>query len=337
MFMPRSKEAYIRYRIIDACLRNKHKPYPSLKEIIEVCTEKLGKAFSPSTIQKDFLAMRYDEELGFRAPIKYCSTNRGYHYTDKNYTISSIPLTDAEINALEFSLTILSQLSSVGIYDHIAGAINKITNTLSVRRILKDENAEKYIQIEKAPSQKGNEYLEPILEAIMYHKVLLITYKPFYADKVQDHIVHPYLLKEYRNRWYIIGFQEYDQMIKTFALDRFVSITDKPDINYRRNDIAPEIYYKNTIGITFFQGGPQEVILKFDREQAQYILTQPIHETQVIKDETKDHTIISLRVHPNYELQSIILGYGNAVEVLEPAKLRNQIKEMLDNTSQMYA
>nr|MBP6335245.1 WYL domain-containing protein [Bacteroidia bacterium] len=77
--MPKNKEAYTRYRLIDEALKNRQKPFPSLSELAEKCEELLGKKVSKSTMQKDLYAMRFDEGLNFQAPIEYNDARKGYY------------------------------------------------------------------------------------------------------------------------------------------------------------------------------------------------------------------------------------------------------------------
>ncbi len=112
-----SKEAYIRYNIIDSSITNKYLPYPSMSELIDKCENILGKTFSKSTIQKDIKAMKEDEALGFFAPIKYSKESNGYYYTDSKYTIKAIQLNTEELTAIEAVSDILNVFSGSRIID----------------------------------------------------------------------------------------------------------------------------------------------------------------------------------------------------------------------------
>ena len=70
--MPHIKNALIRYRIIDKCIRNKYNPFPTKRDLREACEESLfgsidGNHICDSTIEKDMFAMRMEHD----APIKY--------------------------------------------------------------------------------------------------------------------------------------------------------------------------------------------------------------------------------------------------------------------------
>src|SRR5690349_14571336 len=120
--MPANKSALLRYRIIDSCLTNKQKPYPTLEFIQEKIQDQLDDEISISMINKDFAEMKkiYD------APIKYCRSNKGYHYTEPGFSIREFPLTHQEIEALDFSTALLNQLKGTKLLERFENAINKV-------------------------------------------------------------------------------------------------------------------------------------------------------------------------------------------------------------------
>ena len=117
--MPFNKYALLRYRIIDRCLTNTARPYPTKEDLREACEEALygdagGGAISLSTIEKDLYAMRFETELGFHAPIAFCRRNHGYHYTDPEYSVAELRLNDDELDAIRGYLqAIVSEAQSI--------------------------------------------------------------------------------------------------------------------------------------------------------------------------------------------------------------------------------
>jgi predicted DNA-binding transcriptional regulator YafY len=331
-----NKKSFIRYRIIDACLRNKYHKYPNREYIIEKCEEKLGCEISVSTFEKDLYAMKNNPEPGYYAPIEYCKTNRGYFYSDKAYSIENFALKEEDIDAIEFATAMLQQYKNLPILEKYACAIDKIMDVVSVRKLLNKEEFAEYIQLEKVLAYKGNEYLEPLINAIKEMQVLLVKYRTFYSIKETLLIIHPYLLKEYKNRWYIIGLHDKYKDMVTLCLDRIISITPAPNVKYTKTFFNSEQYYKNSIGMNVIDGKPKQILLEFSKEQAQYLITQPLHKSQKIEKTTESKITISLKVHPTIELISFILGWGNHVKVIKPIELQNNIKEEYSNCLKLY-
>jgi predicted DNA-binding transcriptional regulator YafY len=334
--MPVNKEAFIRYRIIDQCIRNKRKPFPNIFDIMRACEEKLGKKFSERTLQMDLKTMKEDEALGYLAPIKFSKIEKGYLYTDPNYSIASVPLNDNDVQAIEFAASVLQQYKNVGLFEQFDDAVDKIFNAISIRNIFQENDPRQVIQLEKATYVKGSELIPELLSAVKEMSVISFSYTKFSSEEAKQHKVHPYLLKEYRNRWYLIGMLDKNDRITTFGLDRISDLqlcTDKFRFNH---DFDPDIYFKHAYGITTFSGQPEEVQLSFTPRVGQYVLTQPLHETQQLIKETESDICISMQVGITIELINDILSYGADIKVLKPESLASQLKSILEKAGGQY-
>ncbi len=329
--MPINKEAWMRYRIIDACLRNKQHPYPDAEDLVNACEEKLGKPFSISTIEKDIHAMRHDEALGYFAPIKYYQKYKGFAYTDPHFTIAGIPLGEQDIEAIEFAAATLSQFRGVGLFDQFDHSIDKIFDAVNTHRIFGNEGVDKVIQFEQPPYFKGSELLGTLLTAIKERQTVAFTYQRFQQDQLKQRIVHPYLLKEYRNRWYLIGMLDKNERITIFGLDRMSNL-QYSEYPYRiSSHFEPADYFQYAYGITTSAEPPEEVILSFTPHQAHYIKTQPLHHTQQIIHDDQYECQVRLQVKLSPELVMDLLSYGKDLTIIQPETLRQR---MIDNLSQ---
>jgi hypothetical protein len=118
--MPHIKNALIRFRIIDRCLRNKYKPFPTKQDLRHECEESLyGSVGSgnicDSTIEKDMFAMKME----FDAPIRYSKRHSGYYYEDPEFSINDIPLTEDDLSSIRFAAKTLMQFREVDIFQAI--------------------------------------------------------------------------------------------------------------------------------------------------------------------------------------------------------------------------
>lgn len=335
--MPVNKEAFLRYRILDRMLKNKSNPYPSMDDLIDELEEKLGKTFSISTVQKDIKSMKEDELLAYKAPIKYHRAYQGYYYTDPNFSITQVPLGEEDLDAIEFAAMVLQQFKDVKLFAEFGSAVDKIFNAVNVSSILEEDEVEQMIHFEKVPYYKGSEWIAPILERIKLRQPILLSYKRFDADETKEHELHPILLKEYRNRWYLIAMLEKNNHIVIFALDRIVRI-ENINLNYRFHPhFSAKNYFKHAYGITTFEEEPSEIIIESNPIQASYIKTQALHHTQKIIKETKDKVQFSLNVGITPELIMDLLSYGDGVKVLKPEMLKKELKERLQRALAQYA
>ncbi|MBN1132927.1 MAG: WYL domain-containing protein [Bacteroidales bacterium] len=182
-----------------------------------------------------------------------------------------------------------------------------------------------FIQFEKTIEVAGTQYLETIIGAIRNRKVLKLYYHPFYEDRPYFADVHPYLLKEYRFRWYLVGLNAYREQVRTYALDRIRDIQDAEGIPYIDKNFDAGEYFKHSIGIIVPEGPPSLIRLAVQKTQAQYLISSPWHPSQNLLEENDNEVIFSFRVHPTYEFKSLILGLGKDALVLEPESFRVEL------------
>ena len=193
-----------------------------------------------------------------------------------------------------------------------------------------------FIHFEKTDEITGTQYLEPIIDAIQNKQVLKIYYHPFYEDKPYFIDVHPYLLKEYKFRWYLIGLNAFKEQVRTYALDRIRDVRTAEDVAYVEKQFNTAAYFRNSVGIMAPEGEPPLIKVAIQRTQAQYILSQAWHETQNLIEENEDELTFSFRVHPTYEFKSLLLSLGKDAVVLEPEKFRAEIAEELQALISKY-
>lgn len=335
--MPSNKEAIIRHRIIDRMLRDPRSPYPTMDDIVDELVEQLGKEFSTSTVQKDIKAMREDTLLGYFAPIKYSKRENGYYYDDPDYSISGIPLSRDDVEAIEFAALMLQQFSEVGVFRNFGFAAEKIFNALTISTALDVDDAAAKVQVEHPPRHQGSEHLNTLLEAVRERIVVRFHYRKFGSDDATERTIHPYLLKEYRGRWYLIGRSDTDERVKTFGLDRMGEVQLAEDLDFQTDfTFDPDTYFRHAYGIITFHGEPETVRLRFSPIDGQYVKTVPLHDTQRIVREDDSGVYVELTVGVTKELELDLLGFGAGVEVLDPTHLRERMAEHARRMLGMY-
>jgi predicted DNA-binding transcriptional regulator YafY len=333
--MPKNKEALIRYRVINRCLLENQ--YVSLKEMKRACERALDiSPIGERTIEGDINAMRYDKGLGYNAPIVN-DRNRGvYYYDDPNYSIDNIPLNEDELDSIVFASKLLEQYKGVEILSRFAGSVQKLVDAINVYRLNNENSYMDFIEFEKVDEVRGSEFLETIIDALKNKEVLNINYRTFESSQNTLHIVHPYLLKEYRNRWYLIGYHDKYKEIRTYGLDRFVDMEINRSIAFVDNGFDAQKYYENVIGISVLDAQPVEVHIAYTIRQAQYVITQPLHRSQELVSENQDRIVFKYFLVPNFEFFAQVLAWGEEVEVLKPGSLRNEILTQLRKMTAKY-
>ena len=334
--MPAIKNALLRYRVIDKSIRNDYNTYPSKEDLRQACEEELygssdGSNICDSTIEKDLFAMRQEHD----APIKYSKAERGYFYTDKNFSMDDIPLTDADISAIKAATTILNQFKNTQLFGQFQYAIDKILDRVEVSANKQNYNDD-FVHFESQPTIGGNEFLAPIVKAIKEKKSIQFEYRSFKSEQGSIRRLQPYLLKEYRNRWYLIGKSELKDKILTFALDRMQNLMSLESPFNPDRSFNAEVFFRHSIGITAYDGTPENITVQASQVLSKYLISQPLHHTQkIVSNKDGVHTF-SFELLLSYELKMLLLGFGNDLKVISPANLVADIKTTAKEILSLY-
>ena len=327
--MPTNKNALIRYKTIDNCLRNPYRKW-TLDDLVDACCDALyeyegiTKGVSVRTVQGDIQMMR-SEKLGYNAPIEVYE-NKYYRYSNPDYSITEMPLSHNDFSVLQEAIDLLRQLQDFEIFTEMSDVINKLQDKLAISR----ERREPIIHFDSVPSLKGLKLLTPIYNYIANRQPLRIMYKSFTAQTATEYILHPYLLKEFRNRWFLFGCRDKDLVLYNLALDRIESV-EPADVQFKKNpDFDSRTFFDDVIGVSKnIKNKPRKVKFWASAEQSKYIMTKPLHSSQVLKRANPDgSSLFQMEVVLNFELYSVLMSYGAGLKVVYP---RHVVAYMRDN------
>lgn len=326
--MSANKLALIRYKIIDQCLKQKHRKW-TLEDLIEKVSDELYElegihnGVSKRTIQGDIQLMR-SNKLGYNAPI-VVKERKYYSYEDANYSISNSPLSSVDMEKMKDAVDLLKHLNGFSFFEEMSDMIVRLESSLYSNT----ENGKAIVQLEANPLLRGLNWITPLYQAIKEEIPLLIKYKSFRSAQPSEKIYYPYLLKEFRNRWFLIGKQKNGSTLITLALDRIEEIDEMAKSGFQPYEGHPlESYYNDVIGVTKSEKDRgRKVLLQIDSSNAPYVETKPLHTSQQILKKNEDGSIIiRIDVVLNYELEREILGFGQCIKILSPRWLQNRIQ-----------
>lgn len=328
------KSTVQRFKILDDLFRSIGL---TMDELVEKVTDLTGKSISSRQIEKDIRYFKDEYDMEFETDRK-SNNKKIYKYTDASQSIyDRNKLTSAELNTIKDILVTLSLFEGMPQFEWIKEILPRLEENIKSSDNFKNSNP--IIGFSKhSIDNKGIEYIKPIYEAILNKKVLLINYQPFGENEIKI-TFHPYFLKEYNNRWFVYGLndamQKYDWNL---ALDRI-----KDQKIYSSNYIDCEIdinwneYFDDFIGVTKLDTKCEKVMLHFFNKAINYIRSKPLHPSMKIKKESDENCLkIELEIIMNYELESLILSFGENVEVIAPIALRDSIKSKLTKALKKY-
>lgn len=327
--MPVNRNALLRYKTIDHCLCNRYRKW-TLDDLIEACSDALyeyegiRKGISRRTIQLDIQTMRSDR-LGYNAPIIVVD-NKYYTYEDPDYSILHSPLTERDMTELTEAIGVLKQMTGFPAMAGVSDLVSRMEEQVSMVA----GNREPLILMERNDRLKGLEYVPILYEALKHGCTQEMTYQSFKAQKPSTFVFHPYVLKEFNNRWFVLGRKPNSRYINIFALDRIQNLRSLPDVPYvKPADFDVEKYFSEMVGVTRNENEkPQTVKFWASPMDSPYFITKPVHHTQdVIMKNENGETLFSINVIINRELMRLFLGFGPGIKVIEPKALAAYIQK----------
>jgi predicted DNA-binding transcriptional regulator YafY len=332
--MPLSKNAFTRYRIINGLLSSSRRY--SLKELAEKVNEQLvSDGFSSVTermIYKDIADMQTIY------PVIVRKKSGKYYYEDRDESIENIPLSDEDKKILEMALQTFSLYKGSPFFDKFNNTINRLMAGSVLRKLHKGDPSF-HIQIGEMLGDTGQRWLEIIYEAIIDKKCLKMYYKP-YGLSTKMRTISPYLLKEYRNKWYLVAYaNEIKETGSTnvFKLHRIEKIENSDSIYFDDPKFSKDEYFKHSLGV-FHQHdqSPAKVTLCFKKQLIPLILENPLHPTMKILEHSDELLRVEIEVYNTIELKNMILSFGEHVNVEAPAFIVKEIKQAIHHMYDSY-
>lgn len=351
--MPANKNAVTRYYLIDQLLANRYHHY-SIADILEKVNEQLVELGQPPVKRRSIeLDINYLEFEGpFMAEIEHYtidvpSQTNCYktvkksclRYADPSYSIFKKKLSNEESYLLSEALSILGQFDG----------LPNLEGLESLRKSLDVKVDRQIISLDRNPLQQKT-LIGELFTAISQQQVVEIFYHIFADPKTERRVVlHPYLLKEYNCRWYLIAAADTDKKLLNFGLDRIDRVVPLSTYSFIPYDGDLNERFEDIVGVSLFEDRPLQTILFWVSEaQRSYVETKPLHESQRVLTGQREDALraqypilvegkfFSIECIENYELIRELTSFGKELLVLEPYDIQQKVYERISRTSQSY-
>lgn len=337
--MATNKHATIRYQALDNCFRNPGRRY-FIENLVEACNKALYEyagvtdGVKKRQVQADITFM--ESEAGWSVILNKIRDGKRvyYRYEDIHYSINKQPLNETEINQLKQTIYMLNRFKGMPQFGWMEEILARFENTFKLRG-----TTTSIVGFEQNPYLKGLNLFSEIFNAIVNRQTLRIRYKKFWKE-YKEYTFHPYFLKQYNNRWFLLGLCDYlkeRKSVTSLALDRIEQITNI-NIQYIENEtIDFDEYFEDVVGVSVYDKEIERVVLEIDNIIFPYVETKPLHGSQKIKERNQTTTTIELNLIINYELENLLLSYIDKLRIVAPDHLRKKmllrIKEAIKRNS----
>lgn len=343
--MSNSKHAHYRYNILDKCFRRRERPLSFQQLMNEVNAEIAevypGEGISVRTLRDDIRLFR-DAENGFGAPLEVerYEGKEVYVYSDPEFSIAQKNLLPYEQYLIEAAQQLLERYEGHPKYDKLAEALVLFQEEEGASTI---PDYDKILFYDKNEAYDGLRYLKPMFLAIKNKNVLKVTFQGFGDTESQDYIFHPYVLKQYNQRWFVFGYNE-TAKINQWSIpldDRLKDFETLKEVEIIKDDTDWTTFFNEMVGVRKHSVTKEEpiaeiVVLRFSPQRLQYFKTKPIHPYWDEFEEAGKENQVFFETVINLELIQQILSYGKDVEVLEPEGLIMIMREHTERMSKFY-
>ena len=325
-----TKNALVRYHALDRCFSNPGKNY-DVDALLNECNNDLYEANPNSDgIQKRQLYddIRFMESpQGWSIDLEKTKSGRSvyYRYADPKFSIKKEPINELEAEQLKSAMMVLTRFKGMPQFEWINELLPKLDQSFKLSNQSQD-----IISFDSNEFLVGTEHISPLFNAILYKKTLLITYRPFKSEENTTNIFYPYHLKQYNNRWFLFGKNNDYDNLTNMALDRIVSIEVSKEPYIENGHIDFNEFFEDIIGVSKPIDIPvAKLILQATPSLSPYIKTKPLHGSQRKISEDEYGYTFSIEVIPNFELEKMLLSFGEQIKVLEPQGLKDKLKKRL--------
>ena len=338
--MPATKNAIVRYRILDELLSDRNHEY-SMNDLLEICNTRLENAEYPTvtkrSIEKDLNAIETLFDVDIESRVKEGKPR--YRYAGRRMSIFRKELKAEEQHLLAEFVNTLGQFEGLAHFEWLE----------AFRLGIKLEDQPKIISFSNNPYLQNSNLLGTLFDDIANRVVVQLTYHVFGSEEQKAILFHPYLLKQYNDRWFLIGAADEDKKILTFALDRIDYVQPMPTKKYRPCKDELSELFEDIIGVTLYEDRPVEHIIFWVSDKSKdYVQTKPIHASQTHLQGEREQQLreqystleggafFSINCIENYELIRELCSFGKDLLVLSPTNIQDKVFERISLMTKDY-
>ena len=288
---------------------------------------------SSRTIQRDIEYMR---DM-YNAPIEFDAYKNGYYYTEENFYIKSVPLSEGELFSVALFDQLLEQYRNTPLENDLRSVFKKIEMSLPNKITLDSSFLQN--QTTFIPDQMGTinpENFSKIFSALKNRHVLDFEYRPLQKTTWMTRRINPLHAVCQKGNWYVMGFCHDKKDIRVFNFSRMQNVTESKEKFDIPKDFNPDKYFDKEIGIWLSATKKYTVELLISAEIGTFALERSWNKNQKIEQREDGSVWVSFETTQLPEVKRWVRGQGKTVKVLGPDELIAQVKEEVVAVLRMY-
>ncbi|MDP6630492.1 MAG: WYL domain-containing protein [Kiritimatiellia bacterium] len=321
--MPKFKPQYRRLLFIDREIRKGS--YPNCRSLAETWE------VSSKTVQRDIDYLRYE----LNAPIDYDPGRFGFFYTEPNYRLPAISISESDLFAVCVAEQALRAFRNTPLHARLLSVFNKIEDSLPDRVSVHPAWLDSRVTVFAEPiTSIRPDVWETIAVAMRENRQMALRYAGVGRDP-SERTVDPYHLVSHRGEWYVIAYCHRSEGIRTFAVSRALNATLETTTFELPEQYDEQALAREQFGIRW-DAKERAVAIRFDAKAAPYIRERTWHPEQTLHDTAGNGVEIRFRTRHLQEVRDWILSWGSHARPVKPKALVSMVRDELTTALTQY-
>jgi len=322
---------YAKYRsmmhhllLIDEEIRSgKYPNAPKLARMLELAPRTIGRKIE---FMRDVL----------RAPLAYDSSRKGYYYSQKNWSLPNIRITEGELLGLAMAQMALHAYQGTPLENYLKDVSEKIQAAMPDKVEVRPTELSDVFRFRLGPVANIDPAIwEQLAGAIRNQRSVEMTYYNMTSDKTVERSIDPYLLRCHQGDWYLIGKDRKSGYIPMFLVARIRKLKVTKNEFEMKAGFCPDEYLGGTFGV-FESKDRHKVKIKFTGFAARYIPERTWHPSQKLTKQKDGSIILEMTLADIDEIGRWIMTWGKDAKVLGPKELAEFVKEWASEIGTLY-
>ena len=287
---------------------------------------------SRRTVLRDVDFLRYD--LG--APIEYDPAKGGYVYTEPNWTMPSVRITEGELLALMVAEKALDAYAGTPWANKLRQVFGRMTVALPDRVEVHPRELLPRLEFDgSAAAIVDPAVIQTIESALRGDQTLRIRYAPL-GRAEGEYVLDPYVLRQMRGAWYLAGRDHRSGQAPLFNVRRIRSASPTGEtFNFHAADFDPKEYFKATFG-AYQTSERYRIVVEFSDVAAQLVRERQWHASQKLKDLPGGRLRLEVEVSHLDDIWPWVLSWGGCAKVIGPKELACRVAEEAGVIARQY-
>ncbi|MCY2928904.1 MAG: WYL domain-containing protein [Planctomycetota bacterium] len=288
---------------------------------------------SRRTILRDIDFMRYD--LG--APVEHDPKRRGYVYTEPNWVMPSVRITEGELFALMVAEQALEAYQGTPWAENLARIFDRITAALPDRVEVAPRDLLSRVSFgPDSPAAVAPEVMAAVAQAVSANSVLELTYRPLGRPQAAKYLVDPYLLRRARGAWYLIARDRRRGHVPMFHLSRVEGVRPTgATFDYDASGFDPKAYFASTFGV-YQTSSHYHVVIEFSGWAADLVRERLWTPSQVLRELPRGRLRFEADASHLDDVWPWVLSWGDGAKVIRPKELAEIIAGQAKDITRNY-